>query len=261
MKAFVGLMKKDMLLARFGYIVWLIAAFLMLLGGYIFAVRADEQFIVVPFIFMALFMHVGFAPLYVLSLLRVEGKTQLWLYNPQGSIKLLLSKCATAVISLIASQVLTSIFAFIMVKVVGLQGVQNSVKEIFSVKHFAFMNGALLAGSIYLMIWVIFLWVVYHSLSHRPILRKLRWLVVILIVIASNIIETAFMRIEALRNFVMSWVVDVKYIASFSYSTGAGLESMPLEFSLPIIPIILYAGYALILFYTASLLLDKKVEV
>lgn len=261
MKAFIGLVKKDMLLARLGYILWLIGTALLLISGYISAVRSDEPFLVLPFLFATIIMHVGFAPVATLSLLRVEGKTQLWLYNPQGSMKLLLAKFTTVSVFLAISQWLTSIGAYALIKWMGAHGVRSEWIALFSVKHFFLLNTALFAGSLYLSIWIAFLWVVFHSLSQYPVLRKIRALVIIGIIIAANLIETLFMQIDALRSAVLRWDVNITSLSSIQFNENIGLEFNSINIALPVLPVIIYTVLALLLFYTASVLLDKKVEV
>lgn len=263
MRAFIGLVKKDMLLARLGCILWLIGVVLMLLSGYISAVRTGEPLIVIPFLFATAFAHIIFAPIAMLSLLRIEGKTQLWLYNPQGSMKLLLAKSTTVVIYQIISQVLTTIGAFAIVKWLGENNVRAELIDLFTFKNFFLLNTAFFAVALYLSIWIAFLWVVYHSLSKYPVIRKLRWLVIILIVLTSNVIETLFVRVDALRNNILRWEVKLTSISSIQYDETRGWEAItnPIDIGLPVLPVMMYSVLALILFYTASVLLDKKVEV
>ena len=106
MNAFIGLVKKDMLISRFWYSTWLIFLSLLMVAGSVFANKLNEPDLVLPILVTLMPLHVFFMPIMMYSLLRTEGKTQLWLYNPQSSVKLLLAKCKAALIFQIISQVL-----------------------------------------------------------------------------------------------------------------------------------------------------------
>lgn len=261
MKAFIGLVNKDMLLARFGYIVWLVGGTLLLLGAYVLALRTDKELIVTPFIFMVLILHVPFGPLMMLSLLRIEGRTQLWLYNPQGSVKLLLAKMTATALFLVLSQLLFNAQTFIFVKWLKAKGISNEIVTLFAPEDLLLINSIFFAVAMYLATWIIFLWVIYHSLGKFPALRSWRWLAVILILIAINSIEAMAYRIESVSNFFSKYVLKFSIATEFHYDKIAGWTVVQNDLGIPILPLIAYVVLALTLFYIACVLLDKKVEV
>ncbi len=244
MNAFIGLVKKDMLISRFWYSTWLIFLSLLMVAGSVFASKLNEPDLVLPILVTLMPLHVFFMPIMMYSLLRMEGKTQLWLYSPQSSVKLLLAKCKAALIFQIISQVLVMSYGVSMLK----WFVNQNATETISIKALLLTNGGILAGGFYFMIWIIFLWTVYHSLGRYPALKRFRWLVVILVLFTCNLIETLFIKLKLIQNHLFNWTTTVDTALYVGYEKTTGWTMVYEKVPVPIIPVIIYSFLALIIF-------------
>lgn len=252
MKAFKGLLKKDLYIAKYTIFTWLIFLFLVMFGSIIFANYLNEPMVIVGFATMLMVAHLGVLPLSVLNFLKKEGKTQLWLYNPQSSTALLASKIAVAVVFQVISQILLIIFSYFVLETLHISGVGLSSLLI--------VHGAIFASATYYMCWVIFYWCVYHSLDRFPSLSKFRWVVIVLMIFTFNLIEMIFLKIQAFKEYLYQWTVSLPGDQQFSYTDGSW--SMNLHaVEAPVIPIILYFILGVCLLFFSNRLLDRKVEV
>lgn len=257
MKSFIGLMKKELLVSRFWYITYLILLIAGLTIGTYISHRVELPSLVFPMIMTAIPFHFIFMPLIVYSLLRMEGKTQLWLYNPQSSYKLLFTKILTAFLYQLVSQLIFTVAGIWFTNTMGGEGAENWL----TTGNILFLNITLLALAAYLTIWTIFLWSVYHSLGKFPAWKNFRWLAVALIILLNNTLETIYMTTEAITNFAYKWTFDLSATLGVSYETATGWSFTVEIIPVPIIPIIYSIFVSVILFIASSALLDKKVEV
>ena len=257
MKPVIGLLKKEVLISRYWYITYLIIIFLAIGGGSYFANRLDEPSLIIPGIVLFLPLHLFFMPIVVYYLLRMEGKTQLWLYNPQSSAKLLLAKLTIAFLFQLISQVILMGAGFLLIKYL----LGQNVFEMIPKMNVFWVNIGLLATAFYMAIWTIFLWTVYHSLGRFPAWKNFRWLAVVLLIGGYNLIEMLFMKVKTLSNFIHIWTIDIHSIVEVGYETGKGWEIINETMPVPILPFLIYPIILLILFLAAGRLLDKKVEV
>src|SRR5690625_7942039 len=127
---------------------------------------------------MVLGFHIFLLPAMLIQMLQLEGKTQLWLYNPQSSSKLFLSK----LIVCFGYQLISQLF----LTVIGLVVFMCLRDEIpfgttFIFKGIVLFNTALLGIGLYLSCWVMFYWCIYHSLGKFPMIKSFRWIIFIII--------------------------------------------------------------------------------
>ncbi|MBS4198269.1 hypothetical protein KHA93_01165 [Bacillus sp. FJAT-49732] len=261
MTAFWGLMKKDMLLMRFWYITWLIFSLICIVGGYFMQDYWNEPSIVVPIYIGLMSMHLFLMPIMILHVLNVEGKTQLWLYNPQSSKKLLLAKLSSAALLQFISQLLLVVYGLILMQFLLKKGLITTYSDFLPFEQGAFFHIALFSTSLYMTNWIIFLWTIYHSLGKIPALKNFRWLVVLLIWIAFGFVEAQLVKLKVLQNNLFSFSANVNVAPSMEYAKGNGWTIVYTDVPVPIVPIIMYIIFAIALFLIASRLLDKKVEV
>lgn len=257
MNAFSGLLKKDMLISRFWYVVYLIAITVGIAVAFSLVYKWNEADLLVPLMGMMIPIQIFYIPLMVFSLLRVEGKTQLWLYNPQSSFKLLLSKITVSFIFHVCSQIFFMILVSTLLKLIF----NMNVNDLAPVGGIALTGAGFVLIGLYLSILVIFLWTVYHSLGKFPAWRNYRWLAVAAIFFGYNTLETLIVKVQSVNDFVLKYQLNFYAPVQFSYQTGTGWEFVYEVIPIPIIPLIYYTLLALILFAGASRLLDKKVEV
>ncbi|MBS4220384.1 hypothetical protein KHA96_18955 [Bacillus sp. FJAT-49711] len=261
MTAFWGLMKKDMLLMRFWYITWLIFSFLSMVGGFVLQEYWDEPSIVVPIYIMLMSIHLFVMPMMILHVLNIEGKTQIWLYNPQNSKKLLLAKISAAALLQILSQLLLVVYGIILMQFLMRIGLISEFKDFLPIQQGFLFHIAIFATSLYIVIWIVFLWTIYHSLGKFPALKNFRWLIVFLVWVVFGILESLLVRLNVLGDSFFSLTANVNIGPSMDYVKDNGWTIVYTDIPVPIIPIFLYITFSIILFLIASRLLDRKVEV
>ncbi|MCM3237116.1 hypothetical protein M3589_05165 [Heyndrickxia oleronia] len=257
MNSLVGLVKKDLMISRFLFIVWFAINILFMIGSFFLSKYMHEPMVPIGIFIMLLVLNTMLIPVLVSASLRVEGKTQLWLYNPQSSTKLLLSKIITAISYQVISLILLFAYGYIVFKfsissTINLDSIL--INESFSVSIF------LMALGLYLTFWIMFYWAIYHSLGKFPRIRRVRWLVIVVIFIGLSIIEDLILKIDAFSNLLDKWHFSIGLNPSFQYKN----ETWDFTFvntNFPLIPILIYFIISLILFVITSWLLDKKVEV
>lgn len=262
MSAFWGLLKKDYSLARTGYLVWLAFLLFGMAASFWGAQWASEPSIVVPFFVTMAGMHMFLAPITLLTLLNREGKTQLWLYNPQGSYKLLLSKLAVVASLQLFAQILISVYSLFVMKWLVNHGLIDRFSQFLPFKQGLYMQIGLFAASIYICIWITFLWTIYHSLGKYPALKNLRWLVIIVVYYVYQMGEWLLSKTKLFQNKAFEFSVNVEIAPKMNY-TGAdnGWRIIYGDAAVPIVFIILYLIISIIIFLLACRLLDRKVEV
>lgn len=261
MNAFIGLLKKDLSLMRFWYIIWLVFMFLGMIGSYAVSVYTSEPSLTVPFLVTMAAFHAFLAPLSLLTILNIEGKTQLWLYNPQSSFKLLLSKISAAAIIQFFAQICITLYAFFVMKVLLNHGLIDRFSSFLPFKQGFFIQLGIFGVSLYISIWVIFLWTIYHSLGKYPAIKNFRWLAVIFVWFAYNLLEMLLAKTKLIKNELFSFAVNVNIAPKMDYELENGWNIVYTDAHVPLVAITLYVILSIIFFLLASWLLDRKVEV
>lgn len=260
MHSFIGLVKKDLKLARFGYVIWLIGTFLTLLGSYFLAVKVQLPLVVAIFYIMLVVLHIPLGALIIVSLLNIEGKTQLWLYNPQGSAKLLFGKLLAMAIYLVSSQLLFVLYGWILFKWLEMKEAMHGLIELIPWKESFILYALIFGAAVTLALWIIFLWTIYHSLGRIAWLSRLRWLVVVLIIVVYNVISALLEKVQLIHDFIHQWAFKIQFATSLHYEHGEW-SVIYSEQELPIISMIISIVIMSAMFYISSYLLNKKVEV
>ncbi|WP_456273926.1 hypothetical protein [Bacillus sp. AK031] len=254
MKAFKGLLWKDYSISRFWFFGWLALLLFVYIVGVSLAGYFGYPEISVFIVFMEGVAHLGFMPLILLSLLMIEGRTQLWLYTTQESWKLLLSK-VIVVLSY-------SVLSLLLVDLLGVSSLGWQEGEILFLpwKESIFFNLAVTSSAVYFSSWVLFYWTTYYGLAKSSILKKFRWFILIFIFILYQVISSLVMRLDWFRKFTDLWTIKVR--GSFFIEAGQGTFDTGSEFiHLSVIPFLIYAVITVILFLAASWILERKVEV
>ncbi|NCU18390.1 hypothetical protein [Pallidibacillus pasinlerensis] len=258
MKSFTGLLKKELIVSKNWLITWLCVLTLLLFSSLIFIIKyggVHSRSLFYFILFVIVSMHVFFIPIVMYSFLHLEGKTMLWLYNPNSSHKLLLAKLLMATIHLIISMILIGIFAGLGVLFFDLPDFEITVSPsiiIFWIIYFYL-------SSVTLAVIITFLWTVYHSLSKFPGLKKLRWLAVLLVFIALNLIDYfLFERTQLIENnfFNFAFEIDGEFYFEIE-GDKVDLGSIPVHVGTELY----YLIKTVLLYIISCLLLDKKVEV
>lgn len=261
MNAFIGLVKKDLSLMRFWYLMWLAFTVIGMGGGYALTEKFDQPNGVVPIFVMLAGIHIFLMPILLLHVLRIEGKNQMWLYNPQSSRMLLFSKICAALLLQIGAQVLLSLYGLFVMNILVNNDLITRFSEFLPVKQGIYFEMAILSTSIYVSMWVVFLWTFYHSLGKFPKLNHFRGLLVLLVWIAYNLLETFLTKIHVIEHNLFAFGINLQVAPKATYDPSKSWRVEYIEAALPIIPILYYTILTVSLFFAASWLLEKKVEV
>ncbi|MGE8206130.1 hypothetical protein ACQKP0_16520 [Heyndrickxia sp. NPDC080065] len=254
MTAFKGLLKKDFCITRFWFFTWLIIMVLLMLASIVIAVRIEEPMITVGLVVMLLVGNLVFLPISLLTSLRLEGKTQIWLYNPHSSKFLILSKITVALLYQLISLGVIAIYSLLIVHYIVIDKTSGIINVLF------WADISVICIGLYLSCWILFYWSIYHSLSKYPAIRKFKWLVIVLTIFVCNTIEVLLLKIKWFVTWINKWKVSIPLDRSFNYQNHAWHAKVELV-DVSIIPIIIYAIVGILLFMLSSWLLDRKVEV
>ncbi|WP_042462141.1 hypothetical protein [Neobacillus dielmonensis] len=258
MSAFQGLVKKDFAISKVWFFSWIILISLILCLPMALEIYLHSPLSFLPMVVvLVLLFHAVFLPCMLLSMLRLEGKTQLWLYNPQSSRSLLLSKLTVSLVYQVVAQ--------IYLTAVGLV-IYHFYKNEIHIESSDLFDGAVIANaglllfSLYVSCWALLYWTIFHSLNKFPAIKNWRWLVILLLFFVYNAISTFFGKIEPLKEFVHKWTIPVLAGVHTSYKQD-GWEIRLNAMDIPVLGILLYALIAIVLFLISCWLLDRKVEV
>lgn len=254
MTAFKGLLKKDFHISKFGFFTWLVVMILIMIASVLISNRIGEPMVIIGMIIMLMVCHIAFVPVSLLNSLRLEGKTQIWLYSPQSSWFLILSKLTVSLLNQFLSLGLLVIYSLYMIRYIKLDAPNEMIHAIL------LANISIILFGLYFSCWILFYWSVYHSLGKYPSIKKFRWIAILLIFFSCNTIENLILKIKWIMNWISAWKLPLPLDQSFHYAHrewNAKIEMVDVA----IIPIIIYAIIGIILFILSSWLLDRKVEV
>jgi hypothetical protein len=252
-----GLLIKDFRISRQYFLIWTGVLVLALAAGIGLSVYTSQPAGTLPVLVLTSFVHFAFAPIFMLSLLNLEAKTQLWLYTPRRGIELILSKYGVIFSYQLVLQFLLSTYAAFILFWFG-----REVYEPISFRLFleaaVLLNGLILIVGLYLTSWLTFLWTFFHSLKNLA--KTVRWIIVIGTVIVYNSVESFLISLEPIKNLIIKFNVEVISEAALSYEDeqwSVMLDST----EIPLIPLFYYALLVIILIIAAAKLLEQKVEV
>jgi len=245
-----GLYKKELLLSRSTFFSGLLFLFSIFVVGLILS--SDNSYLEV-FTIMALFMHIFYLPLIVLVSLNVEAKTQLWLHNPNSGAKLFLAKLLGGFTYFLVSLALTSIIAWLVLL--------NSsdlelVNDFQGIRDILLINLSVTIGTVYLSVWALFYWSLYHSMKKVPFLKNIRWFIIIGLPIL----------LSALKQFIQSqpFYKRLAEMNAINLDLANGFQSTNLMIqssSISLFTVVLYFIISITVFLFAVWLLERKVEV
>lgn len=253
MNSFNGLLKKDLKLGLPFLYTSIIIVSLGLITSIVLSSYYKTIVLVAIFAITFCFAHLFYLPAFLLTSLNIEGKTQLWLHNPNSSIKLLLSKWIAGILYSIIS-----LFLMFSVAVISMNA--GKLKLAFNQTDLFFICLIVLGISLYLSSWVFFSWTLYHSLKKIVWLNKIRWAILILLWNIWNIAVYWFNRIPIIDGLKRKSVISVDNTFVFE----ANQDFFQASIDTTEISIFTLCGYILTffsLFLLASWLLEKKVEV
>ncbi|MFD6440588.1 hypothetical protein ACFWDG_12390 [Peribacillus sp. NPDC060186] len=261
MNSFKGLMKKEWLIGK-NALLWLLVTQAGLVFISFFASRYWE--VAGPFYMSTwwiIMMHPLIMILLILGCLSSDGKTQLWIYNPQSSAMLLGSKLLISMVFQVVSLIFSSCLAFVALTIPS-----SYFQADFQVENMLELGGLLkldafmLTLSILIAVFLLFLWVVYHALARVHSIRHLRWLFVSALCIGMIMLRDRIVNMAFYQKLDDMWVIQTIRETSMTmteFKLGFYLKAG--DFSL------LTSGLDVIglvlLFLASCWLLDRKIEV
>jgi hypothetical protein len=259
MSAFKGLLLKDLKTSKIWFYGWIAIILFIYALGLILGRVTGEPTVVAVFVIMLGIFHLAVMPVIFFSMLRVEGKTQLWLHSPQSGFKLIAPKLIIAFIYSVLSFLLVDILGII--SIAGLPEGANFFSY-WPVKEGILFNLGISAAAFNFSIWIFFFWTFYHALGKFPAIKNIRWLFILGFIIVYQSITAMFMSFGWVQNLFESWTIDVP--AGFAFTVDrqnadAGFYSEIIPF--PILPFAFEGLVMISLFIISCWLLDRKVEV
>lgn len=248
MTAFKGLYMKELKLSLTFFFINLGLINLITLASIGLKEYFDAPMIPAILFFVLLILHTFYLPAILLSSLQIEAQSQLWLHTSKGGAKLFLAKIAAGL-----TYFVVSLFFSLLLAQLAMGGVPAS-EEYASFKEFLNSNlmsfsGMIIALSIYIGVWILFYWTLYHSLKGIPLIHNIRWLVIFAVWLF-------FMTIgDWLSNVPTFQVYMEKETMGFSLFNTNFVASVQFQ------TIGMYVLIAIAVFWASVWLLERKVEV
>ncbi|MGM7636568.1 hypothetical protein [Bacillus sp. Hm123] len=253
-----GLLKKDFLLVKDLLLIGLIAEVVLFIGGASFFASQGIFDYIFVFLSLTYMAHIALFPVALMVLLRQEEKGQYWLHGTARASKLMFSKLLIALVVTLASLVLVDVLALIAFFIeFPVEFVNSPSQEIPYAEGFL-VNVVILLVSFHFTFLGLFFWSIYHALNVFPALKKVRWLLLIVLYIVMNAIITWIADQAVIQKLFNSWIIPV---ADWLGPMMMGLTvTTPIE-GIPVWPIIFSLLYIAGLYVVSCWLLDRKVEV
>ncbi|MDM5221865.1 hypothetical protein QUF86_14180 [Peribacillus sp. NJ11] len=262
MNSFKGLVQKEWLIGK-STLLWLLVAQV----GFVFISFLVSKFLEVAGLFyMCTWVILFLQPFIMFSLifgcLNYEGKTQLWIHNPQSAAILLGSKLLSSVLFQVVSILFASCLVIVAFKVPTSYFQQDfQVGNITELGGLLQIGGVMTAVSIGIAVLMMFLWVVYHALARIQFIKNIRWLLVSLLFIGMVLLKNWVGHTMVYQKLDDIWAVPAFSGSSFSLSQAklefyieSGGNISLLTSGLDVIGLV-------ILFLASCWLLDRKIEV
>lgn len=253
--AFRGLLRKEWVVTRQGFIFTLIGFLVGWLISFGFSIYYEEPGISVVVTTILIGIHVFYFTVFLLSSLIMESKSQLWLHSPQSTSTLLFSKVLTGIYLQVVS---FGVFVAAMVIVF------ETFQDLEDVSFLFFMvSGGLgiTASGVELGLYLMFYWAVYHALGAVAVFRKFRVILFFLFII---LVHSLLVMLEntALIEFINGlWPLPLEYVEGLSFrveENGGSFDSD--SQTVTIGKSLLFLIRNSLWFFITSWLLEKVVE-
>ncbi|WP_419881625.1 hypothetical protein ACN6MY_19325 [Peribacillus sp. B-H-3] len=261
MFAFKGLLKKEWLIGKkmLYVLLFLQAAFFVIGYASSWYFRSSSVFTLMMFV-MILF-HMGGIPAFLCYLLSADGKSQLWLHNPNSSWLLLGAKLIMSLVFHFLSILAACFLAYVVLHFSEdiFRGAAKVIDEP-ALGDLLALAVTVTASSLFIGSIVLLLWTLYHSLARVRLVRKVRWLAAFL----------GFAAITVLWNWMTTFAFYKKMesIGSFHFHTAGKFEITAhsvsfsaAENSSSIMILALRVIFFVFAFWLSARLFDRKIEV
>jgi len=259
MKPFLGLMKKEWKLGRKSLIWLLLLQISLVFITFLLGNHYHVPGIMLAGVILLLLLHIFMVPVMLLTLLNVEGKSQLWLHNPQSSGLLLGSKLLTGLglhlISLLFSALVLVVSVMNHSSLLSIEQMQG-----YGIFEIGIVLGIITVISLVIAVQCLLLWVVYHALAKYPQIKNVRWLIITILFFGMNFLLEFIQNTSLYQSLDEVARVTIFQLNSFSVDrTELSFAGEVVDFSLLTfsIDILIFVG----LFYLACWVFDRKLEV
>ncbi|KOP83561.1 hypothetical protein AMS60_14330 [Bacillus sp. FJAT-21945] len=261
MEFFKGLIYKELKLTKNWFVVGIALLILGVVAGLGLTKYFNEPNIFAVVAVTILVGHGFYLPAYLLHSLNIEAQTQLWLHNPNSGAILFLAKLTAGFILYVVS--------FFIALVIAIWGLTHAVngESLFNLTGEPVLNITLIGlgitlGTLFLGVWVLFYWSLFHSLKKVPFLHSIRWPIVI----------GTWILLTAIGNYVNNLPIYQKLknigiikLDAYSIEFLVGKSSASAGFvdnaELSIMNGAIYTILVIIVFSASVWLLERKVEV
>ena len=143
----------------------------MFVVGFALTKYFNEPGIIAVISFMVYILHALYLPIYLLSSLRTEGKTQLWLHNPNSGSKLFLAKIAAGLTLYMVSFLIVLMITYWTINLAIATGLFLEFQD-YVFRGLVFLGISITFMTIYLGIWVIFYWTIVSFNEKYSLCKK-----------------------------------------------------------------------------------------
>ncbi|MBY0123907.1 hypothetical protein [Bacillus sp. S/N-304-OC-R1] len=262
MKAFKGLLIKEIKITRIWFLVGIGILILSYLGGLGLSHYLNET-VVMPIIsIMVVVGHVFYLPGYLINSLSIEARTQLWLHNPNHGWMLFLAKLTAGTIYFLISFTVALLMADWQIN----HSIFAETFNQFAQKPFPNLNligAALGLTSLYFGIWFLFYWSLFHSLKAIPAAKPFRWPIVIGLWVLLTSASYFIQNLPFYKKLKNIGVIKLNSMKTFQFEAGKAMVSAGLvdTAQISIMNGIIYTVVSLLVFLAAVWLVERKVEV
>ncbi|GIN60339.1 hypothetical protein J27TS8_03320 [Robertmurraya siralis] len=254
MLAFKGLYLKDLKISKGNFLIGMGLLFLIVVFAYGLRGYFGEPLVPLIFFFAILVLHVLYLPVILFTSLQLEGQSQLWLHNPNGGIKLFLSKLGAALTYYSASLLATFLLLQFAISTTEISEDLYGMTEVLN-NHLLLVIGGVTLTGIYISVWLLFYWTLYHSLKGIPFLSRIRWLVLLVVWIVISTVSNYLAETKVFEVIQEKGTVQLNIFSSqFVDMTGTVGQ-------INLVSIALHVVTAIAVFLISVLLLERKVEV
>lgn len=263
MDAFVGLLKKDLKMSKTMFLFWFgVLLFVNIVGAGVSQYYNDPKLFSV-FSITAVVVHILYMFGFLINHLPAEARTQSWLHNPNSGFLILGSKVLTGLICLTANLVVALLLTNLSVRIMGSKYMMDDLVPITTFGYSFYFLIGLLYISLLVAMWIIFYWACYHSMKNIPIIKSIRWIIIIGSWMLFSKLSTYIEGLAFFQKLQSMWLVETPKAMSFNLSFGnATVRSSIGEIThVSLMVCLIHLGIAFILFLIAVWLFERKIEV
>lgn len=261
--AFKGLYWKELKISKNEFYSGIGLMVLMFVVGFALTKYFNEPGIIAVISFVVYILHALYLPIYLLSSLRTEGKTQLWLHNPNSGSKLFLAKIAAGLTLYIVPFLIVLMITYWTINLANATGLFLEFQG-YLFKGLVLLGISITFMTIYLGIWVIFFWTLYHSMKNIPYVKNIRWLIIMAVWIAFTALENYISFHPLYKKITKIGSIQINVLQGMSFQAEQSSASITPELAtihFSIVNGILQTILLMIVFLFSVWLLERKVEV